>query len=200
LRKHLRERKIKAVEDCFVKNQMQAKPSITGIPKIDRTDILLATSIESIVNIEGPPGIGKSSYFAEVLEAENAKGTPVAHLELRGLNVPSGCSVSDYICYQFGLEAAVDSGNIEMNIDESTKYFEEALRKMKKDGKPSPILVIDDIQVLFANKSSDYVKSSLKFLALLVHWQAHALIRPIFISSHVKYWFQIQITNALNYY
>jgi hypothetical protein len=108
------------------------------------------------------------------LEAENAKGTPVAHLELRGLNVPSGCSVSDYICYQFGLEAAVDSGNIEMNIDESTKYFEEALRKMKKDGKPSSILVIDDIQVLFANKSSDYVKSSLKsFLYLAWKRQPH---------------------------
>jgi Cdc6-like AAA superfamily ATPase len=197
-------RKIKTIEDCFVKNQMQAKPSASSIQKIDRSDfkdILLAACRASIINIEGPPGIGKSSYFAELLEAENAKGTPVAHLELRGCRSPSGCSVANYICYQFGLSNAVIFGNIEMNIDESAKYFEKALRKMKDDGKPTPILVIDDIQILFANESLDYVESSLNFLELLVQWQTQGLIRPILISSHdsiVKYfnrgWFQIQIT------
>jgi Cdc6-like AAA superfamily ATPase len=100
------------------------------------------------------------------LEAENAKETPVSHLELRGLKVPSGWSVFDYIFYQFWLREAVDSGKIEMNIDKSSEFVEMALRKMIKDGKPTPILVIDEIQRLFANESVDYVESSLEFLKI----------------------------------
>lgn len=77
------------------------------------------------------------------------------------------------------------------NIGESAEYVEQALRKMKEDGKPIPILVIDDVQTLFDQQVvNNNVSSSLQFLALLVQWQIQGLVRPILISSQgslVKY-------------
>jgi hypothetical protein len=187
-RKYSVARKVKAVEDCLVNNEKHASPASTGIPKIERADFantLLAMSVESVINIEGPPGTGKSSFIAEMLKVENEKGTPVAHLELRGRdlkNIPAGCSVSNYICYQLGLESGVDSGKIVMDVIESSKYVEMALRKMKADGKQTPILVVDDVQTLFDADAVDVV-SSLKLMALLVQWHTEGLIRPVLICS-----------------
>jgi hypothetical protein len=87
--------------------------------RADFTSTLLDMSRQSVINIEGRPGTGKSSFIAEMLKVENQKGTPVAHLELRGRdlkNIPEGCSVSNYICYQLGLESAVDSGKIYLDL------------------------------------------------------------------------------------
>ena len=182
------QRKVQVVEDCFVKYEKRANLSPPGIPGFERSDFfstVVNRCKENIVNVEGPQGSGKSSFFAALLASEHEKGTPVAHLEMRGIDLSmmhEKCSVSNYVCYRLGLETAVDSGKVVMDISESSKYVEQALRKLQKEGQPPPILVIDDIQNLFEGKSVN-IDSSLNFLKLLVHWHVGGLARPILVCS-----------------
>jgi hypothetical protein len=181
-------RKIKVVQDCLINCEKRVDVKYTGIPKIERLDFmktLLSMSTQQVINLEGPSCCGKSHFMAEMLYAEKEKGKPVAHISLRGIgihDIPPGCSVANYVCYQLGFNNSVLNQTIEINVTESTVYVERALRKMRDEGKPTPIIVIDDAQTLFNEDAVDVV-SSREFLGILVHWCKNGLARPFLICT-----------------
>ncbi|KAI3655983.1 hypothetical protein MP638_002721, partial [Amoeboaphelidium occidentale] len=181
-------RKIKGVEDCLINCEKRVDLKDTGIPKVERLDFVkhfLSMSTQQVINVEGPSGCGKSHFMAEMFYAEKEKGTPVAHICLRGIelhDIPSWRSVANYVCYQLGFNNAVMNQTIGINVTESTDYVERALRKMRDEGKPTPIIVIDDAQTLFNEDAVDFV-SSREFLGILVQWCKNGLARPFLICT-----------------
>ena len=191
LLKHSTDRKIDIIKNALLCKFEPPALTLPQCPIVEAEVLLKKRLSRSPVFLVGHQGIGKTTLIKKLISDlrgydDVKKNQPAVRIPLRKVirdRAEESGMLFKVLMEEMGLVDAINSSLVVDDLRASDQHLLSTLKLLKKEGYGPCLLVVDDTEILFQDKSSKLHREATGWCQWLLELYTEGLINLVFVSS-----------------